>query len=497
MSEKMEEYENAEAVARNNDGILKGAAQKLKMQPKSKQNTQKKWIHYKKRAYKKLMKLDEEKEQIKNENIDDLSEREKRKREGRLNAIEMKIKFIEIKENKKLYSRGRRPIKIAKGVFNKIKSFCSWVANKFRMHYINKNSKFIDDNLGSLSGMSDQINDYVEKGFSDAKNSANKSEQSVKSNDSNNFALNENEYRMKKDEIIQDGVRTSQNQGVNFSKVNVDAIPDEYRMSKGEITQDGVEISQNVDVSPIVSETDQINIPDVEIEKDNKENEDSSIMEVPSLPEEFNNIFETNINTSKDDEIVSNDVQEEQESEIELPISRTPVILEEKINNVEDKKEESILDSMTTDNGEIDYLATQRVLSEIEKKYDNTELLELSKQLAQALNENLMEKQNSGIIKEQRQVAEEAQQAVNKEYEESQNQLKNTMYSVLKNVQSSTKQIEATNQEERAIVDSIKQDVEAKRQMTNANRTYISTVGEFNSYKSENVSEVSNSRGGK
>ena len=71
------------------------------------------------------------------------------------------------------------------------------------------------------------------------------------------------------------------------------------------------------------------------------------------------------------------------------------------------------------------------------------------------------------------------------------------MYSVLKNVQSSTKQIEATNQEERAIVDSIKQDVEAKRQMTNANRTYISTVGEFNSYKSENVSEVSNSRGGK
>ena len=128
MSEKMEEYENAEAVARNNDGILKGAAQKLKMQPKSKQNTQKKWIHYKKRAYKKLMKLDEEKEQIKNENVDDLSEREKRKREGRLNAIEMKIKFIEIKENKKLYSRGRRPIKIAKGVFNKIKSFCSWVA---------------------------------------------------------------------------------------------------------------------------------------------------------------------------------------------------------------------------------------------------------------------------------------------------------------------------------------------------------------------------------
>lgn len=472
MSEKMEEYENAEAVARNNDGILKGAAQKLKMQPKSKQNTQKKWIHYKKRAYKKLMKLDEEKEQIKNENVDDLSEREKRKREGRLNAIEMKIKFIEIKENKKLYSRGRRPIKIAKGVFNKIKSFCSWVANKFRMHYINKNSKFIDDNLGSLSEMSDQINDYVEKGFSDAKNSANKSEQSVKNNDSNNFALNENEYRMKKDEIIQDGVRTSQNQGVNFSKVNVD-------------------------VSPIVSETDQINIPDVEIEKDNKENEDSSIMEVPSLPEEFNNIFETNINTSKDDEIVSNDVQEEQESEIELPISRTPVILEEKINNVEDKKEESILDSMTTDNGEIDYLATQRVLSEIEKKYDNTELLELSKQLAQALNENLMEKQNSGIIKEQRQVAEEAQQAVNKEYEESQNQLKNTMYSVLENVQSSTKQIEATNQEERAIVDSIKQDVEAKRQMTNANRTYISTVGEFNSYKSENVSEVSNSRGGK
>lgn len=461
MSEKMEEYENAEAVARNNDGILKGAAQKLKMQPKSKQNTQKKWIHYKKRAYKKLMKLDEEKEQIKNENVDDLSEREKRKREGRLNAIEMKIKFIEIKENKKLYSRGRRPIKIAKGVFNKIKSFCSWVANKFRMHYINKNSKFIDDNLGSLSEMSDQINDYVEKGFSDAKNSANKSEQSVKNNDSNNFALNENEYRMKKDEIIQDGVRTSQNQGVNFSKVNVDAIPD------------------------------------VEIEKDNKENEDSSIMEVPSLPEEFNNIFETNINTSKDDEIVSNDVQEEQESEIELPISRTPVILEEKINNVEDKKEESILDSMTTDNGEIDYLATQRVLSEIEKKYDNTELLELSKQLAQALNENLMEKQNSGIIKEQRQVAEEAQQAVNKEYEESQNQLKNTMYSVLENVQSSTKQIEATNQEERAIVDSIKQDVEAKRQMTNANRTYISTVGEFNSYKSENVSEVSNSRGGK
>ena len=345
--------------------------------------------------------------------------------------------------------------------------------------------------------MSDQINDYVEKGFSDAKNSANKSEQSVKNNDSNNFALNENEYRMKKDEIIQDGVRTSQNQGVNFSKVNVDAIPDEYRMSKGEITQDVVETSQNVDVSPIVSETDQINIPDVEIEKDNKENEDSSIMEVPSLPEEFNNIFETNINTSKDDEIVSNDVQEEQESEIELPISRTPVILEEKINNVEDKKEESILDSMTTDNGEIDYLATQRVLSEIEKKYDNTELLELSKQLAQALNENLMEKQNSGIIKEQRQVAEEAQQAVNKEYEESQNQLKNTMYSVLENVQSSTKQIEATNQEERAIVDSIKQDVEAKRQMTNANRTYISTVGEFNSYKSENVSEVSNSRGGK
>lgn len=470
MSEKMEEYENAEAVARNNDGILKGAAQKLKMQPKSKQNTQKKWIHYKKRAYKKLMKLDEEKEQIKNENVDDLSEREKRKREGRLNAIEMKIKFIEIKENKKLYSRGRRPIKIAKGVFNKIKSFCSWVANKFRMHYINKNSKFMDDNLGSLSGMSDQINDYVEKGFSNAENSANKSEQSVKSNDSNNFALNENEYRMKKDEIIQDGVRTSQDQGVNFSKVNVD-------------------------VSPIVSETDQINIPDVEIEKDNKENEDSSIMEVPSLPEEFNNIFETN--TSKDDEIVSNDVQEEQESEIELPISRTPVILEEKINNVEDKKEESILDSMTTDNGEIDYLATQRVLSEIEKKYDNTELLELSKQLAQALNENLMEKQNSGIIKEQRQVAEEAQQAVNKEYEESQNQLKNTMYSVLENVQSSTKQIEATNQEERAIVDSIKQDVEAKRQMTNANRTYISTVGEFNSYKSENVSEVSNSRGGK
>lgn len=461
MSEKMEEYENAEAVARNNDGILKGAAQKLKMQPKSKQNTQKKWIHYKKRAYKKLMKLDEEKEQIKNENVDDLSEREKRKREGRLNAIEMKIKFIEIKENKKLYSRGRRPIKIAKGVFNKIKSFCSWVANKFRMHYINKNSKFMDDNLGSLSGMSDQINDYVEKGFSNAENSANKSEQSVKSNDSNNFALNENEYRM----------------------------------SKGEITQDGVETSQNVDVSPIVSETDQINIPDVEIEKDNKENEDSSIMEVPSLPEEFNNIFETN--TSKDDEIVSNDVQEEQESEIELPISRTPVILEEKINNVEDKKEESILDSMTTDNGEIDYLATQRVLSEIEKKYDNTELLELSKQLAQALNENLMEKQNSGIIKEQRQVAEEAQQAVNKEYEESQNQLKNTMYSVLENVQSSTKQIEATNQEERAIVDSIKQDVEAKRQMTNANRTYISTVGEFNSYKSENVSEVSNSRGGK
>ena len=443
------------------------------------------------------MKLDEEKEQIKNENVDDLSEREKRKREGRLNAIEMKIKFIEIKENKKLYSRGRRPIKIAKGVFNKIKSFCSWVANKFRMHYINKNSKFIDDNLGSLSEMSDQINDYVEKGFSDAKNSANKSEQSVKNNDSNNFALNENEYRMKKDEIIQDSVRTSQNQGVNFSKVNVDAIPDEYRMSKGEITQDVVETSQNVDVSPIVSETDQINIPDVEIEKDNKENEDSSIMEVPSLPEEFNNIFETNINTSKDDEIVSNDVQEEQESEIELPISRTPVILEEKINNVEDKKEESILDSMTTDNGEIDYLATQRVLSEIEKKYDNTELLELSKQLAQALNENLMEKQNSGIIKEQRQVAEEAQQAVNKEYEESQNQLKNTMYSVLENVQSSTKQIEATNQEERAIVDSIKQDVEAKRQMTNANRTYISTVGEFNSYKSENVSEVSNSRGGK
>lgn len=497
MSEKMEEYENAEAVARNNDGILKGAAQKLKMQPKSKQNTQKKWIHYKKIAYKKLMKLDEEKEQIKNENVDDLSEREKRKREGRLNAIEMKIKFIEIKENKKLYSRGRRPIKIAKGVFNKIKSFCSWVANKFRVHYINKNSKFIDDNLGSLSEMSDQINDYVEKGFSDAKNSANKSEQSVKNNDSNNFALNENEYRMKKDEIIQDGVRTSQNQGVNFSKVNVDAIPDEYRMSKGEITQDVVETSQNVDVSPIVSETDQINIPDVEIEKDNKENEDSSIMEVPSLPEEFNNIFETNINTSKDDEIVSNDVQEEQESEIELPISRTPVILEEKINNVEDKKEESILDSMTTDNGEIDYLATQRVLSEIEKKYDNTELLELSKQLAQALNENLMEKQNSGIIKEQRQVAEEAQQAVNKEYEESQNQLKNTMYSVLENVQSSTKQIEATNQEERAIVDSIKQDVEAKRQMTNANRTYISTVGEFNSYKSENVSEVSNSRGGK
>lgn len=495
MSEKMEEYENAEAVARNNDGILKGATQKLKMQPKSKQNTQKKWIHYKKRAYKKLMKLDEKKEQIKNENVDDLSEREKRKREGRLNAIEMKIKFIEIKENKKLYSRGRRPIKIAKGVFNKIKSFCSWVANKFRMHYINKNSKFMDDNLGSLSGMSDQINDYVEKGFSNAENSANKSEQSVKSNDSNNFALNENEYRMKKDEIIQDGVRTSQDQGVNFSEVNVDAIPDEYRMSKGEITQDGVETSQNVDVSPIVSETDQINIPDVEIEKDNKENEDSSIMEVPSLPEEFNNIFETN--TSKDDEIVSNVVQEEQESEIELPISRTPVILEEKINNVEDKKEESILDSMTTDNGEIDYLATQRVLSEIEKKYDNTELLELSKQLAQALNENLMEKQNSGIIKEQRQVAEEAQQAVNKEYEESQNQLKNTMYSVLENVQSSTKQIEATNQEERAIVDSIKQDVEAKRQMTNANRTYISTVGEFNSYKSENVSEVSNSRGGK
>ena len=126
---------------------------------------------------------------------------------------------------------------------------------------------------------------------------------------------------------------------------------------------------------------------------------------------------------------------------------------------------------MTADNGKIDYLATQRILSEIEKKYDNAELLELSKQLAQALNENLMEKQNSGIIKEQRQVAEETQQAVNREYEESENQLKNTMYSVLENVQSSTKQIEATNQEERAIVDSIKQDVEAKRQMTNANRT--------------------------
>lgn len=461
MSEKMEEYENAEAVARNNDGILKGAAQKLKMQPKSKQNTQKKWIHYKKRAYKKLMKLDEEKEQIKNENVDDLSEREKRKREGRLNAIEMKIKFIEIKENKKLYSRGRRPIKIAKGVFNKIKSFCSWVANKFRMHYINKNSKFIDDNLGSLSGMSDQINDYVEQGFSNAENNVDKS------ND-----LTSDEYRMSKDEIVQDAPVTSQE--VAFSDINIDEAPT---------------------VAPITNEEDQINIPDIEIEKDttSKESENTSLMEVPSLPEEFNSIFETD--SSKNDEIVSDNTKEE--TELALPISRTPVVVEEKINNDEEKKEESILDSMTADNGEIDYLATQRVLSEIEKKYDNTELLELSKQLAQALNENLMEKQNSGIIKEQRQATEETQQAVNREYEESENQLKNTMYSVLENVQTSTKQIKATNEEEKAIVDSIKQDVETKRQMTNANRTYISTVGEFGSYKSGNVSETSNSRGGK
>lgn len=494
MSEEIEEYKDANVVVRNNDNVLEGPSSKLKMQPKSKQNNQSKYMNYRRRAFNKLMRLEEEKAMLKDADTTSLSESEKGRRNGRLNALEMKIKFIEIKENKRLYSRSRRPIKVAKGVFNKIKSFCGWVTNKFREHYINKNSEFMNDNLESLAGMSDQINDYVEQGFSGTENSVNKSEELNENNtpvvdtensinngteiekdsSSSDLALNEDLYRLKKDEIVQDGVVFDKPE----EKVGIDVAPV---------------------VTPVTNEIDQINIPDIENEKDavSKESENTSLMEVPSLPEEFNNIFETSNN--KEDEIVKDipKVEEKQETELELPISRTPVVVEEKINNQEEKREESILDSMTADNGKIDYLATQRVLSEIEKKYDNVELLELSKQLAQALNENLMEKQNSGIIKEQRQVAEETQQAVNREYEESENQLKNTMYSVLENVQSSTKQIEATNQEERAIVDSIKQDVETKRQMTNANRTYISTVGEFNSYKSENGSEASNSRGGK
>lgn len=492
MSEEIEEYKDANVVVRNNDNVLEGPSSKLKMQPKSKQNNQSKYMNYRRRAFNKLMRLEEEKAMLKDADTTSLSESEKGRRNGRLNALEMKIKFIEIKENKRLYSRSRRPIKVAKGVFNKIKSFCGWVTNKFREHYINKNSEFMNDNLESLAGMSDQINDYVEQGFSGTENSVNKSEELNENNtpvvdtensinngteiekdsSSSDLALNEDLYRLKKDEIIQDGVVFDKPE----EKVGIDVAPV---------------------VTPVTNEIDQINIPDIEIEKDavSKESENASLMEVPSLPEEFNSIFETD--SSKNNEIVSDNAKEEQETELALPISRTPVVVEEKINNAEEKKEESILDSMTADNGEIDYLATQRVLSEIEKKYDNTELLELSKQLAQALNENLMEKQNSGIIKEQRQATEETQQAVNREYEESENQLKNTMYSVLENVQTSTKQIKATNEEEKAIVDSIKQDVETKRQMTNANRTYISTVGEFGSYKSGNVSEASNSRGGK
>ncbi len=462
MSEEIEEYKDANVVVRNNDNVLEGPSSKLKMQPKSKQNNQSRYMNYRKRAFKKLMKLNEKKERLESADVNELNKYEKNRIDSRLNVLEMKIAFIEIKENKRLYSNGRRPIKIAKGVFSKIKSVCTWIPRKIRKHYINKNSEFSNDNLEPLSEMSNQINDYVEQGFSNAENNVDKS------ND-----LTSDEYRMSKDEIVQDAPVTSQE--VAFSDINIDEAPT---------------------VAPITNEEDQINIPDIEIEKDtaSKESENTSLMEVPSLPEEFNSIFETD--SSKNDEIVSDNTKEE-ETELALPISRTPVVVEEKINNAEEKKEESILDSMTADNGEIDYLATQRVLSEIEKKYDNTELLELSKQLAQALNENLMEKQNSGIIKEQRQATEETQQAVNREYEESENQLKNTMYSVLENVQTSTKQIKATNEEEKAIVDSIKQDVETKRQMTNANRTYISTVGEFGSYKSGNVSEASNSRGGK
>lgn len=472
MSEKIEEYENAEAVVRNNDGVLEGQAQKLKMKPKSKQNTQDKYMNYRKKAYNKLMRIEEEKNDLKNIDENTLSDREKRKVDGRLNVLEMKIKFIEIKENKRLYSRGRRPIKIAKGVFGKIKSFCSFVATKFRKHYIDKNSEFASDNLKSLSGMADQINDYVENGFAEAENEVNKNNTAEENQEKQNIS-NENSgvYRMRKEQIIQDDVAPKTSTGVDFSKVNIDAAPT---------------------VEPVTPVHEQINVPDIEIDKNEiKPVEDTSVMEVPSLPEEFSNIFNTSGNEGEHD--INLD-----DNEADLTISREPVVVEEKTNDsVEEKKEESILDSMTTDSGEIDYLATQKVLSEIERKYDNAELLELSKQLAKALNENLMEKQNSGIIKEQRQVSEETQQAVNREYEESTNQLKNTIYSALENVQTSTQQLMEKNEKERAIVDSIKQDVESKRQMTNANRTYISTVGEFNSYKSADVSENSNTRGGK
>ena len=472
MSEKIEEYENAEAVVRNNDGVLEGQAQKLKMKPKSKQNTQDKYMNYRKRAYNKLMRIEEEKNDLKNIDENTLSDREKRKVDGRLNALEMKIKFIEIKENKRLYSRGRRPIKIAKGVFGKIKSFCSFVATKFRKHYIDKNSEFASDNLKSLSGMADQINDYVENGFAEAENEVNKNNTAEENQEKQNIS-NENSgvYRMRKEQIIQDDVAPKTSTGVDFSEVNIDAAPT---------------------VEPVTPVHEQINVPDIEIDKNEiKPVEDTSVMEVPSLPEEFSNIFNTSGNEGEHD--INLD-----DNEADLTISREPVVVEEKTNDsVEEKKEESILDSMTTDSGEIDYLATQKVLSEIERKYDNAELLELSKQLAKALNENLMEKQNSGIIKEQRQVSEETQQAVNREYEESTNQLKNTIYSALENVQTSTQQLMEKNEKERAIVDSIKQDVESKRQMTNANKTYISTVGEFNSYKSADVSENSNTRGGK
>lgn len=469
MSEKIEEYENAEAVVRNNDGVLEGQAQKLKMKPKSKQNTQDKYMNYRKKAYNKLMRIEEEKNDLKNIDENTLSDREKRKVDGRLNVLEMKIKFIEIKENKRLYSRGRRPIKIAKGVFGKIKSFCSFVATKFRKHYIDKNSEFASDNLKSLSGMADQINDYVENGFTEAENEVNKN--NIAEENQNISNENSGVYRMKKEQIIQDDVVPKTSTGVDFSEVNIDAAPT---------------------VEPVTPVHEQINVPDIEIDKNEiKPVEDTSVMEVPSLPEEFSNIFNTSGNEGEHDINLA-------DNEADLTISREPVVVEEKTNDsVEEKKEESILDSMTTDSGEIDYLATQKVLSEIERKYDNAELLELSKQLAKALNENLMEKQNSGIIKEQRQVSEETQQAVNREYEESTNQLKNTIYSALENVQTSTQQLMQKNEKERAIVDSIKQDVESKRQMTNANRTYISTVGEFNSYKSADVSENSNTRGGK
>ena len=138
MSEEIEEYKDANVVVRNNDNVLEGPSSKLKMQPKSKQNNQSKYMNYRRRAFNKLMRLEEEKAMLKDADTTSLSESEKGRRNGRLNALEMKIKFIEIKENKRLYSRSRRPIKVAKGVFNKIKSFCGWVTNKFREHYIEK-----------------------------------------------------------------------------------------------------------------------------------------------------------------------------------------------------------------------------------------------------------------------------------------------------------------------------------------------------------------------